>query len=76
MRTGFAQTAKVNDPPHSGVMGSPSEYEGELPVALSILVAGRHHRVHQVKRRATPFQLTRQRWRVGEIGSTDLNAGV
>jgi hypothetical protein len=57
-------------------MGSPSECEGELPVALSILIAGRHHRMHQVKRRATRFQITRQRWRVGEIGSTDLNAGV
>jgi hypothetical protein len=76
MRTGFAQAAKVNDAPHSGVVGSPSEDQGELSVALSILVAGRHHRMHQVKRRATGFQLTRQRWRVGEIGSADLNAGV
>jgi hypothetical protein len=76
MRAGFTQTAKVNDAPHSGVVGSPSECEGELPVALSILIAGRHHRMHQVERRATRFQLTRERWRVGEIGSTDLNAGV
>jgi hypothetical protein len=76
MRTRFTQTAKVNDAHYSGVVGSPSECEGELPVALSILVAGRHHRMHQVKRRATRFQLTRQRWRAGEIGSADLNAGV
>jgi hypothetical protein len=76
MRTGFTQAAKVNYAPHSGVVGSPSECKGELPVALSILAAGRHHRMHQVKRRATRFQLTRQRWRVGEIGSADLNAGV
>jgi hypothetical protein len=76
MRTGFTQAAEVNYAPDSGVVGSPSECQRELPVALSILVAGRHHRMHQVKRRATRFQFTRQRWRVGEIGSADLNAGV
>ena len=76
MRAGFAQAAKVNDAPHPGVVRGPSECQRELPVALSILVACRHHRVHQVKRRATLFQIPGQRWQVGEIGSADFNTGV